>query len=331
MKKRIAVSVCLLGGLVMFGQQPQTSKTSVDSQGNREVLDIATGATDTQKDGKVIQHINAADLTQTCAKLDDPDWRRIMKAVDRSDGNGEWVATSSLCEEWGELQPKTRIERMPFSQVMVRLLEIAPPSSTFARYRGMELTSKADSVTYDATILPSDLGYEPSCKVEAEDRHSEGMLYTYECSVKTPSFPAALDLRNRLVASLASLHLTEEDEIREHGLAANARSLGYCSPDGECLEGHIYVTATKDWKTVQIEPNPIFIRSTLAEISAMKAGRHAPINGIASDSADFSFRILSVGPHTADGLGQATGDTPTGGNGMASAGCEPAMSYHCQR
>jgi hypothetical protein len=301
-KYLVASSILMFGSLGMIGQQQQ-AKTFVEKDGTKEVLDSTTGWTETEKNGKVT-HVSVADMTSLCSEFDKSD--RILLAVLRQNPGG-LVMTSEICDMWAELQPKTQIERMPFSQLMTRLLSIAPPSSSFARYRGMELESGTDSTTYDAVILPSDIGYDASCKVEAENRHEEGMMYTYECSVKTPSFPAALQLRDRLVQTLSGLHLTEEDEVREHGLAANSRTLGYCAPNGECMEGHIYVSAMKDWKIVQIEPNPVFTRDTLSEIAATKAGRHAPINGIAANEANLSFRIVSVGPNKADGLGQGNG------------------------
>jgi hypothetical protein len=292
MKPFVIISILMLNCLRLMGQQQ--TKTWVNSDGSHEVLDSTTGMTETEKDGKTT-HVSATDMTAFCSTLDDP----IVLLALKHDSAGGWTGQSELCDAWGEVQPKTHIERMPFAQLMTRLLSIAPPSTKFARYRGMELKSGTDSTTYDATILPNDLGYDASCTVEEEDRHQEGMLYTYQCSVKTPSFPAALQLRDRLVQTLNTLHLTEEDEVREHGLATNAHTLGYCAPNGECMEGHIYVTTMKDWKIVQIEPNPDFTRNTLSEVRAMQAGGHAPINGIATDSATFTFRIVSIGPNEA--------------------------------
>lgn len=296
MKRLVAGSILMFGSLGLVGQQQQT-KTHVDSEGNKEVINSTTGWTETEKNGKVT-HMSVADITTLCSDLDDP----LVLAALRN--TVERAVTSELCDEWGELQPKTLIERMPFAQLMARLVIIAPHSSTLARYRGMELKSGTDSTTYDAIILPNDIGYDASCTVEEENRHEEGMLYTYECSIKTPSFPAALQLRDRLVQALSNLHLPE-DEVREHGLAAYARGDGYCAPSGECLEGHIYVTAMKDWKIVQIDANPDFTRNTFAEINAMKSGRHAPIDGIAADSGNLSFQVLSVGPSKANGSDQA--------------------------
>jgi hypothetical protein len=289
MKLSVAGSICLFSCLTMFGQQPQTRKTSLDSQGNSEVIDITTGVTDTQKDGKVIQHISAADLTQFCGELDDP---VIFNNLKHDSG---WAASSSLCDDWGELQAKTRIERVSFLLLISRLLLIAPPSSDFARYRGMELKTALDSTTYDAVILPSDIGYDANCDVEEENRYAEGMMYIYRCSIKTSSFSEAIALKERLVQSLKKLDLGE-DEVREHGLSASARDAGFCAPTGECMEGNVYDSATKDYKFFQIEANPILTRNVMAQIGAMKYGRNAPIDGISDKAANVSFEVYSVGP-----------------------------------
>ncbi|HEY4380205.1 MAG TPA: hypothetical protein VGN01_07660 [Acidobacteriaceae bacterium] len=295
MKCFVTGSVCLFCCLAMFGQQPQTSKTTVDSQGNKEVIDITTGVTDTDKAGKVIQHISAADLTQMCAKLDDREWLNDFKAVDNGDGKGAWAAMTALCDDWGELQPRTHIERLPFTLLVSRLLLISPIASDFARYRGMELKTAPDATTYDAVILPRDLGYDANCDIEEQNRHIEGMMYTYRCSIKTPSFPEAIALKERLVQSLKKLDLGE-DEVREHGLSAHAQNSGYCAPSGECLEGNVYVSATKDYKFFQIEANPILTRNVMAQIGAMKYGKDAPIDGISDKAASVSFEVFSVGP-----------------------------------
>ena len=87
-----------------------------------------------------------------------------------------------------------------------------------------------------------------------------------------------------------------EDEVREHGLSANARNSGYCAPTGECLEGNVYVSATQDYKFFQIEANPILTRNVMAQIAAMKYGKDAPIDGISDKAANVSFEVFSVGP-----------------------------------
>lgn len=289
MIRTFVMLILICSPLILIAQQQ--TETNVDKEGNKEVIDAAVGVTVTDKLGKVVKHQTAAEMNSFCNELDDP----LVLAALRRDDSAEWAASSEICEQWGEVQPKTHIERMPFSKLIARLLLVAPPSSTFTRYRGMELKSGATSGIYDATILPNDLGYEPSCMVEEENRHEEGMLYTYQCSVKTESFRAALALRNHLAQTLEALHVTQEDEVREHGLAANARAQGYCAPSGECLEGNIYVTAMKDWKIVEIDPHPIFTRNTIAEMKAMQSGTHAPINGIATDSASLTFYVISVG------------------------------------
>jgi hypothetical protein len=261
-KYLVASSILMFGSVGMIGQQQQT-KTFVEKDGTKEVLDSTTGWTETEKNGKVT-HVTVADMTSLCGKIDNSD--RILLALLKQNPGG-LAMTSEICDEWGEVLPKTQIERVPFSQLMIRLVSVAPPFSTFARYRGMELKSETDSKTYDAIILPNDIDYPATCTVGEENRHEKGMLYVYECLVKTTSFSAALQLKDRLVQALSSLHLTE-DEVFEHGLSSNARGLGYCAPSGECMHEHNYESVAKDWKLVQIEPNPDFTRDTLSEISS---------------------------------------------------------------
>jgi hypothetical protein len=148
---------------------------------------------------------------------------------------------------------------------------------------------------YDAIIVPNDLGYDVSCTIEEENRQTKGMLYTYHCSAKTPSFDAAIKLRDRLVQGLSDLHF-KEDEVREHGLAADARDKGVCAPSGECLFQHVYATATRDWKFLQIEADPSFTVTVMAAVMAKSKGIPPTITGIDNNSGRFSFDILSVGP-----------------------------------
>ncbi|WP_260740100.1 hypothetical protein [Tunturiibacter lichenicola] len=293
MKRLVAFAVLMFGSLGLVGQQQ--TKTTVDSEGNKGVMDTTTGWTVTAKGGKVT-HMSVADITSVCNDLDDP----LALAAFRN--TVEWAVTSDLCENWGELQPKTRIEQVPFLRLITRLLLVTPPSTDFARYRGLELKSGAESKTYDAIIVPNDLGHDASCTIEEESRNTEGMLYTYQCSMKTSSFPDAIRLKDHLVLLLKSLDL-DEDQVREHGLSAHARSVGYCAPSGECLEDHIYVTAKKDWKILQIEATPTLTRDPMADLSTMQYGHHSAIIGIASDSADVSFQIMSVGPNKAASVG----------------------------
>jgi hypothetical protein len=299
MKHLAAFSVLMFASLGLSGQQQQT-KTSVDNDGTKEVIDSTNGWTVTEKNGGTVTHKSAAEMTTFCGKLDDD--FAVLEALRDN------IGVKQICDEWGQIQPRTRIERMPFSRLMTRLLVIAPPSTDFARYRGIELKSDADSKAYDAIILPNDIA-DASCTIEERNRHAEGMLYIYKCDVKTPSFPAAIKLKDKLVQALTNFDLSE-DEVREHGLAAHARDSGFCAPGGECLEGHIYVTAIKDWKTLQIEADPDFTRDTRSEVRAMANGTHAPINGIAANSASVSFQVFSVGPLKTDVMGHAESPAP---------------------
>jgi len=288
------MSITLLFEPGMLGQQQQT-KTWIDNDGVKQVLDSVNGYTATGKNGKLIEHQSPAEVTTSC------DLNKASTIFVLRDNVGMKV----FCDEWGELHPNVKIERVPFAELILRLVSFTSPSTSFARYRGMELSSGTESKTYDATILPNDIGNDASCTIKEENRHEEGMIYTYECSIKTPSFLAALQLKDRLVQALSNLHLSE-DEIREHGLATTARQDGMCAPSGECLEEHTYVTTRADWKFVQIDANPILERNALAEIRAMKTGTHAPFIDIATDAGDLSFEVFSVGPRKTDVANRAT-------------------------
>jgi hypothetical protein len=197
------------------------------------------------------------------------------------------------------LQPHTQIEKVSFSRLIARLLEFSAPYTDFARYRGLELKSSGESTIYDAAIVPDDLGTNVSCTIEEENRAREGMLYTYQCSIKASSYVGAVALRDRLVSDLRDLHLTE-DEIREHGLAADARNAGKCAPSGECAMAHDYVAEpNEEGKTLAIGAEPDFTRDPASELAAQTYGHDSPITGIAFDSATVFFAVYSVGPRVA--------------------------------
>jgi hypothetical protein len=288
------------GTLILFSIDPfvqgqrQQSKTIIGGDGSKWVLDTTTGWTETGKNGKTIFIESAGNLIELCKQMDD-----FSAFANGEDGD----ALKFACDEWAKLQPKTQIETVPFSRLVTRLLLLTPPSTDFARYRGMYLKSNGDSRTFDAAIVPDDLGYKTSCMIEEDNRHAKGMLYTYRCAITTASFPDAINLENHLIKLLGGLSLSE-DEIREHGLAVNARGDGMCAPTGECLEEHVYATVMQDWKSLQIDANPAFTQNAMAEHLATEHGQHAAINGIDADSGNVSFRIFSVGPNKDDDASQ---------------------------
>ena len=262
----------------------QRTRTVVNSDGSREVLDVAAGWTEIDKSGKST-NLPAADLTKVCRDLDE-----LPFLAEEAQNGGIKVA----CEIWGELQPKTQIEKVPLSRLVTRLLLLTPDSTDFARYRGIQLTSDGDKTTYDATIRPNDVGQDTSCTVEESNHYDKGMYYTYECIVKTSSFPDAVLLKNQMVHDLAFLRLTE-DEIAEHGLAAFAKGKNICAPSGECLYAHIFVSAYKDSKSLRINATPDFTMDAGNRALALQIG-HALISGISGNSATVSLQIISAGP-----------------------------------
>jgi hypothetical protein len=277
------LSCCFLVSAISLAMAQQQSKTFEDAAGNKTIMNVQTGWTVIMKDGGKDQ-TSAKDVNAICVGGE-----RLGLS-----GSSENQAIRFLCEEWWKLQPKTEIERMPFDSLMRSLLLDTGPSTTFVRYRGMELKTSNGSTTYDAAIVPSDVGSDLSCSIEEEDRNGQGMLYTYQCTIKTDSFPAAIALKNRMAQTARALGL-KEDEIREHGLAVHAKEVMPCAPGGECLFQNVYATTMMSWKSLQIEADPVFTRNTIAELMAQEHGGHAAITGIASDEGTVSFQMFSVG------------------------------------
>ena len=271
------VTYCLLVLAVSSIPTQQQSKTFVDSAGNKTIMNVKTGLTVIDKDGKTAE-FSVADVNNMCDE-------RLL-------GAPEDHAMALACDEWWKLQPKNEIERVPFQSLVQRLLLDTRPSTTFVRYRGMELRTTQDSTIYDAVILPSDVGRDVSCSIEEKDRKDLGMLYAYRCTIKTESFPAAIALKERLAQTVKGLGL-KEDEVREHGLAVRAKEVTPCAPGGECLFQNVYATTVTNWKSMQIEAD------TMAEVMALQHGGHAGVSGIASDEGTVSFQMFSVGSKNA--------------------------------
>ena len=151
---RLAVYCFLVLAVTFMFAQEQT-KTIADSAGNRTIMNAKTGWTLIMKDGTT-EKTAAADVDKTCeggekwGLFDQPE-NRVM---------------ALLCDEWWKLQPKTAIEQLPFQSLVRRLLLESRTSTTFVRYRGMELKSSKVSTTYDAAIVPNDVGNNVSCSIE---------------------------------------------------------------------------------------------------------------------------------------------------------------------
>jgi hypothetical protein len=278
---------CFLVLAISSAMAQQQSQTIEDAAGNKTIMNVQTGWTVIMKDGGKDQ-TSAKDVNTMCE-----DGERL--GVSESPEN---QTVRFLCDEWWKLQPKTEVEHVPFQSLVQRLLLDTRPSTTFVRYRGLDLKTTHESTTYDAAIVPSDVGRDISCSIEEEDRNAQGMLYTYQCTIKTNSFPAAIQLKEKLVQAVRELGL-KEDEVREHGLAAHAKESGPCTPEEECLEQNVYASVMMNWKNLQIEADPVFTRNTVAEVMAREHGGHAAISGIANDAATVSFQIFSVGPRKA--------------------------------
>lgn len=283
MKSLIAITLLLTVAADLHGQKP---KIFVDRDGNKQVYDASSGWTFSEKSGEST-HKSPTELDAFCSDLERPTIRLALKDT--------LEELRQFCERWKEVQPKNEIEQVSFLQLITRLLFVSPASSDFERYRGMELKTASDSTTYDAIILPNDIGYEPTCEIEEQNRHDDGMLYTYRCSIQTPSFPDAVSLKERLIESLNGLNLGE-DQVREHGLSITARNADLCAPTGECLEAHTFVSARQDYKFLQAEANPILTRDAREQVMALKYGRNAPIDGISDKAANVMFEVISVGP-----------------------------------
>ncbi len=276
-----AIRAIIIPGIAVLlssGCLAQVQKTISNPDGSKEVLDTSTGWTEIDN-GKTT-NVSAADFTSFCGSLE------TAAKYQLKDTGGVRIA----CDEWAKLQPQTQIQKVSFSRLVTRLLEISPPYTDFARYRGYELKSEGKSTIYDVTIVPDDIGPRASCTIEEEGRSQGWMLYTYQCSVKTSSYPDAVRLKDHLAQLLSSLDLTE-DQIREHGLAAHAREVGRCAPSGECLEEHVYATAMKEGKTLQIEANPDFTRNTMAELNAMQYGGIRRLRGLPPTRRPYPLRF----------------------------------------
>jgi hypothetical protein len=274
----------ICAALFSSGCFAQARRAFVNPDGSKEVFDPSTGWTETDTHGKTT-NMSAVDLTSTCDDL--PTAIKFhMK---------ETESLRIVCDVWADLQPRTQIEQVSFSSLVSRLVEISPPQTDFARYRGEELKSQAQQTLYDATIIPDDVGGHASCTV-LQAPFPKGALYKYACFIKTSSYSDAIALERTLVQRLDSLQLTE-DQIKEHGLVLEDEGNNECAPTGECAHSHIFVSALKDGKIVDIEAVPDFVRNnTLADLQMFVAtGRHNPPDHVKPDSGSVEFAVYSHG------------------------------------
>ncbi|MGB0122648.1 MAG: hypothetical protein WBP63_04390, partial [Silvibacterium sp.] len=280
--RKVAIpSLLVLLSIGCFAQQ----KTIVTAGGSKYVFDASAGLTQVDKTGKTA-HMSPTDLNWLCGK-------GLETAIEFN--LPDVTSQKVTCDLWAQVQPHTTIEQVPFSTLMHRLVEISPPYTDFARYRGVEIRTEAQGNSqYDATIVPDDVGGQPSCTVVQGRDPAGGLLYKYECVVKTESYSDAVALEKALVQRLYGLHLTE-DQIEEHGIALKDEDNNECAPTGECAHTHMFASAMKDGKNVDIEAAPDFIRNNnLADLQMFLAtGRHNPPDGVKSDSGTVTFTVLS--------------------------------------
>jgi hypothetical protein len=275
------VLVLLAAGLP--GRAQQHSKSWVDTDGTRYTLDTQSGLNEVEKNGRMKVVSDASDVKGLCVEIDK-----------QSDLGPNLRPFRTLCENWAELQPKTKIEQVPFSTLIARLVMISPPSSDFGRYRGLELKSDLRSTTYDAAIVPDDLGENIYCTVLETRSSPRHMGYIYQCSMKTDSYPSAIAIKNRLVLLLSSLHLSE-DQVTEHGLVMSDKENNECAPTGECTHSQIYRSAETENKVLSIEARPSFVRNARLDVEMLRiTGRHNPPDRVASDSGTLEFKVFST-------------------------------------
>lgn len=280
--------------------QQNPSRTFVYSDGEKTIVDMKTGWTVFDKGGEQGSNITTDQLKGTCAVVD--------KQISPSPA---LTLLALPCELWAELQPHTRIERVPFLDLVARLFVVTPPSTDFARYRGMELRSTNEGTKYDSTILPSDISNDTSCDIRAGN-FPDKRFTIYACSIKTSSYQNAIQLEENLARLLAPLNLPE-DQVEEHGDAAQAVEDGRCAPTGECEGAHVYATTKQHGKMLKIEADPDFTRTAMETVWSLQSG-HDVVSGISRNSATVSIKIYSVGPKEVDNA--------TGGNSALESGSE---------
>jgi hypothetical protein len=280
--RRVVVGAFLIlfvAGHFMRAQQ-HPSKSFVYSDGEKTIVDTKTGWTVFDKGGKPGSNITADQLRGTCAE------------VDKETSPSPALTLLALpCELWAELQPHTQIERVPFLDLIARLFVVTPSSTDFARYRGMELRSTKEGTKYDSTILPSDISNDTSCNITAGNLPDKTFAI-YACSIKTSSYQDAIQLEEHLAQRLAPLNLPE-DQVEEHGDAAQAVEDGRCAPTGECEGAHVFATTKQNGKMLKIQANPDFTRTVDALMLSLKTG-HDLISGISRNSATVSIEVYSV-------------------------------------
>lgn len=200
--------------------------------------------------------------------------------------------------------PPHKIQRHSTESVLLYLW--AAPVD-FSEYRGLQLGEEGGETKFDATLIPDDWTQTPECAV-SQGPYEAGMMYRYSCAATFPLLSDAVKARDGIVARyvtrLDAFNASQEgsnpfkaiveDEVREHGLYANAKKNMDCSPQ-HCLFEHVYATNQVVGKLLQISVDPIFTASPLAAAKAKREGKPLPASG-ESGEGRLSIIMFSVGP-----------------------------------
>jgi hypothetical protein len=270
-------------GLQGIVAQAQRSISWNDVDGTRYIIDSHSGLRAIGTGGKTTERMDSRTLQEMCTDMDKQTFL---------DENAKLWALA--CEYWHELQPRTQIEKLPFPQLIARLLIVSPRSTDFGRYRGIKLESDGPTTRYDATIVPDGIGDQVSCSIIEAPRDPGEMSYFYECSVKTSSYEQAIKVQKALLSTLSELNLTE-DQVKEHGFAASAHTEQRCAPfTGECEHQHMFISVLTDGKLLSLEANPDFTYNIYSIMAATKSKKAPLPSEVNRSSGTVKFDVYAV-------------------------------------
>jgi hypothetical protein len=276
------VAIVILSMPLAQGQEQRQSFTWKEDDGSLSKLDLSSGWSNTGKIGTKTIY-TPVEMEKDCVTGEEMGLTEI----------------ASLCDRWAELKPKTQIEQLPFSRFIYRLLKFSAPGTDFARYRGMELQSDKTGIRYDALLVPSDIGKDVSCTV-THGRDGSPSITIYQCSLKTISYPAAIEIEKALLSQLKSLNLTE-NQAKEHGLLVSDKDANECAPTGECTHAQMFISGPKDGKVFSIEAQPVFVRDIRLDVEVMMiTGHHNFVSSVSPNSGTVEVTILSVASQNRD-------------------------------
>ncbi len=273
MTGNLAMSLILI--MPTHAQQKPRTFSWVEPDGSQALLSPETGLTTALK-GTSKTIYTPTELTKDCADAE-------------QFGLAEMAP---LCDGWAQLQSKTQIEQVSFPTLVYRLMKFSAPYTNFARYTGMKLKSDKTGIQYDALLVPNDLGKEVACTV-IEGQGDTASVASYQCILKTMSYPAAIEVQKTLISRIKSLSLTE-DQATEHGYAVADKGEYQCAPTGECEHTNMYVSALKDGRRLVIHASPQFIHNLRDEVMTLTlTGHDLPPTGIAPDSGFVTIEVWS--------------------------------------